>query len=82
MELNQQQSEIEKLSGFITSDLEIIQLRKEVLQSAESQLHNGVITSSAYITELTNLYEDQNSLSAHEIQLLLVMANYNITKGQ
>jgi outer membrane protein TolC len=82
MELNQQQSEIEKLSGFITSDLEIIQLRKEVLQSAESQLRNGVITSSAYITELTNLYKDQNNLSAHEIQLLLVMANYNITKGQ
>ncbi len=82
MELNQQQSEIEKLSGFITSDLEIIQLRKEVLQSAESQLRNGVITSSAYITELTNLYEDENNLNAHKIQLLLVMANYNITKGQ
>ncbi len=82
MELNQQQSEIEKLSGFIASDLEIIQLRKEVLQSAESQLRNGVITSSAYITELTNLYEDQNNLSAHKIQLSLVKANYNITKGQ
>ncbi len=38
IELDQQQSEIQKLEGFITSDLEIIQLRKEVLKSAESQL--------------------------------------------
>ena len=81
IELNQQQSEIQKLEGFITSDLEIIQLRKEVLKSAESQLKNGIITSSSYITELTNLYEDETMLSTHKIQLLLAKANYNTTKG-
>lgn len=80
--LNQQQTEIEKLTGFITSDLEIIELRNTVLKSAESQLKNGIITSSAYITELTNLFEDQNTLNAHRIQLSLVKANYNMTKGQ
>lgn len=82
IELSQYQSEIEKLTQFIRSDIEIIQLRKEVLKSAASQLQNGVITSSAYITELTNLYEEENSLSTHKIQLLLAKANYSITKGQ
>jgi outer membrane protein TolC len=81
IELSQQQSEIKKLEGFIILDLEIIKLRKSVLKSAESQLRNGVITSSAYITELTNLYKDENNLSTHKIQLLLAKANYNITKG-
>ena len=81
-ELNQQQNEIEKIEAFITSDLEIINLRKEVLKSADSQLKNGVITSSAYITELTNLYEDENTLVKHKIQLQLAKANYNIIKGQ
>tara|TARA_R100000306_G_scaffold12238_8_gene14652 strand:+ start:1069 stop:2319 length:1251 start_codon:yes stop_codon:yes gene_type:complete len=81
-ELNQQQREIEKIEAFITSDLEIINLRKEVLKSADSQLKNGVITSSAYITELTNLYEDENTLIQHKIQLQLAKANYNIIKGQ
>ncbi|HBY66743.1 MAG TPA: TolC family protein [Flavobacteriaceae bacterium] len=80
--LNQQQREIEKIEAFITSDLEIINLRKEVLKSADSQLKNGVITSSAYITELTNLYEDENTLIQHKIQLQLAKANYNIIKGQ
>ncbi|WP_147678743.1 TolC family protein [Algibacter pacificus] len=80
--LNKQQQEIDKNKAFITSDLEIINLRKEVLKSAESQLKNGVITSSAYITELTNLYEDENTLVKHKIQLQLAKANYNIIKGQ
>ncbi|WP_458627012.1 TolC family protein [Winogradskyella sp. PC D3.3] len=80
--LNQQQKEIDKIEAFITSDLEIINLRKDVLKSADSQLKNGVITSSAYITELTNLYEDENTLIKHNIQLQLAKANYNVIKGQ
>nr|WP_321230064.1 TolC family protein [uncultured Psychroserpens sp.] len=81
IKLNQQKKEIDKIETFIISDLEIINLRKEVLKSADSQLKNGVITSSAYITELTNLYEDENTLVKHKIQLQLAKANYNIIKG-
>lgn len=80
-QLYQQQKEIEKIESFITSDMEIINLRKEVLQTANSQLKNGVITSSAYLTELTNLYEDENTLVQHKIQLQLTKANYNVIKG-
>jgi len=72
---------MKKIESFISSDYEIIELRKVILQSAESQLKNGVITSSAYITELTNLFEDETNLKTHNIQLLLIKANYNITKG-
>ncbi|MGS0528056.1 TolC family protein [Zobellia nedashkovskayae] len=81
IELNKQEREIEKIEAIITSDEAIIILRKEVLQMADSQLKNGVITSSAYITELTNLYEDENTLVRHEIQLQLAKANYNVIKG-
>jgi outer membrane protein TolC len=81
IELNQQQKEITKIEAFIISDLSIITLRKEVLKAADSQLKNGVITSSAYITELTNLYEDENTLVKHKIQLQLAKANYNVIKG-
>jgi len=81
-ELNRQQKEIEKLEVLISSDIEIIKLREEVLKSADSQLKNGVITASAYITEITNLYEDENTLIQHKIQLQLAKANYNIVKGQ
>lgn len=82
IELHQQQKNIAKIEGFITSDLDIINLRKAVLKSADSQLKNGVITASAYITELTNLYEDENTLVKHKIELQLAKANYNVIKGQ
>ena len=82
IELNQQQKEIDKIEKFIASDMEIINLRKEVLKAADSQLKNGVITSSAYITELTNLYEDENTLVKHKIQLQLAKANYKVINGQ
>ena len=81
IELNQLENDIQKYSDFIETDSKIILLRNEVLKSAASQLKNGVITSSAYITELTNLYEDENNRSTHHIQLQLIKANYNITKG-
>ncbi|MEO5788312.1 TolC family protein [Gelidibacter sp.] len=82
IELNQQQKEIDKIERFIASDMEIINLRNEVLMAADSQLKNGVITSSAYITELTNLYKDENTLIKHKIQLQLAKANYKVINGQ
>ncbi len=81
IQLQQKQVEINKLSSFINSDLEIIELRKKILKSAESQLKNGVITSSAYITEVTNLFEAENNLRTHNIEMLLEKANYNTIKG-
>ncbi|MFA5298555.1 MAG: TolC family protein [Lutibacter sp.] len=81
IELTQQLSEINKMSEFIESDEKIIDLRKKVLETSGSQLRNGVITSSAYITELTNLYEAENNLKTHNIQLLFAKVNYNTVKG-
>ena len=81
IELNQQLTEINKISSFIASDKTIVELRKQILKSAKSQLKNGVITSSAYITELTNLFEAENNLNTHKIQLLLAKANFKTTKG-
>jgi outer membrane protein TolC len=82
IELNKQQKEIEKISAFINSDLEIIKLREKVLKTIESQLKNGVITSSVFVTEFTNLFEAENTLLQHKIQVQLAKANYNTIKGE
>ena len=81
IERNNYQKEIKKTSDLIKIDDDIIALRKTVLNASESQLRNGVITTSAYITELTNLNEAENSLARHKIQFELAKANYNITSG-
>jgi outer membrane protein TolC len=79
--LNQHLAEIAKISAFIASDKSIIDLRKKILKSANSQLKNGIIVASTYISELTNLYEAENNLSTHKIQLQLAKVNYKTTKG-
>lgn len=80
--LHQQEKEIEKIKAFVVTDKEIINLRNEVLASADSQFKNGTITASEYIAKLTDLFVDKNTLITHQIQLQLAKANYKITKGQ
>lgn len=81
LELTNLQSEIDKMEELITYDAAIIPLREKMVKSAESQLKNGVITSSAYITEFTNLHEAKSNLALHKIQLLLKQIQHQITKG-
>ena len=81
MMVDQQYLEIQKYDEFIKSDQTIIDLRKEILKTSESQLKNGVITSSDYVEKLTDLYEAQTNLKTHQIQRLLAQANYNVIKG-
>ncbi|MDO9261224.1 MAG: TolC family protein, partial [Flavobacteriaceae bacterium] len=81
IELEQHQSEINKLTSFMQVDLQIIELQSAILAAADAQLKNGVITTSAYITALTHLYEQENNWRDHQIQLIMAKANYQITKG-
>jgi len=81
MMVEQQSLEINKYNEFIKSDQTIIDLRQEILKTSESQLKNGVITSSDYVEKLTDLYEAETNLKTHQIQLLLAQANYKVIKG-
>lgn len=81
LELVNLQSEIDKVEALISTDNKIISIREDILKTAESQLKNGVITASAYITEFTNLYEAKSQLNVHGMQLLLNKIQYQITKG-
>ena len=82
MQLNELKSEILKMETIIKTDVQIIQLREKVLQSYDSQLRNGVITSSDYITELNNLFDAKTNQKVHETQLQLAKINYQTIKGQ
>ncbi len=81
IELQQYQTEIKKIEGLIETDKMIIELRRKVIKTTEAQLKNGEITSSAYTDELTNMFEAENNLTQHKIELEMAKANYNTTKG-
>lgn len=75
------QSEIDKLIAIIKTDDDIVALRNKILTTADAQLRYGVITSSEYITEVTQLFEAKNIQKTHQIQLYLTQANYQIING-
>ncbi|WP_291103074.1 MULTISPECIES: TolC family protein [unclassified Flavobacterium] len=81
IQLQEMDNEIKKSAEIITTDVEIINLRENVLQSINAQLKNGVITASEYLVEFTNLYEAKTNLKIHETQLELARANYQVIKG-
>lgn len=81
IELTQQKSEIDKITSLIETDKTIIDLQKKIVNNSDAQLKNGTITPSAYTQEITALFEAENNLSTHQIQLLLAKANYNTIKG-
>lgn len=73
--------EIQKMQQQLLSDKEIIELREKIVKSADAQMRNGVITSSEYLNEFTQLFEAKNSEKTREVQLLLTQVNYQIIKG-
>ena len=81
VQVQEMENEIKKSEEIIKTDSEIINLREYVVKSSDAQLRNGVINSSEYLVELTNLYEAKNNQKLHEIQLALAKANYQLTKG-
>ena len=81
LQLQEMENEISKTESVLKTDSDIIDLREYVVKSADAQLKNGVITSSEYLVELTNLYESKTNQKLHEIQLALAKANYQVTKG-
>lgn len=81
LQLQEMNNEIKKSEEIIKTDMEIIGLREYVEKSANAQLKNGVITTSEYLVEFTNLYEARTNQKVHEIQLALANANYQVVKG-
>ncbi len=81
LEIINQLAEIKTLNRLLKTDKQIIPLRNKVLKTAESQLKNGVITPSNYITELTRLYEAKTNLKTHQIKLDWAKINYLTTTG-
>ena len=82
MQLEELDYDIKKMEELLLSDGEIIQIREKVIKSSDAQLKNGVITSSEYLVELTNLFEAKNILKTHEVQLAATKSNYEIIKGK
>lgn len=79
LQISQQQNEIKKMQKVIVSDAEIIQLRKNIKESAQIKMDNGTISATDLIREINaeNMAKQEKML--HEIQLLINIENLKVT---
>jgi outer membrane protein TolC len=72
---------IEKLEEILKKDNEIIALQDKIVKSAFSELQNGVITSTEYLTELNILIRSKIQRAQHEIGLAQTYVNIYTSTG-
>jgi len=80
--LDKYNGDIEKFENIILKDDEIISKRKEIVKLTSSQLDNGTITATTYLTELTNLNQAELLKKTHTLQLLQSRINLITAKGK
>ena len=73
--------QINSIKEIIEKDKLIVEKRQNVTLSALSQLENGKITSTDYLTQLNAELQAKLNQKIHEIRLMNAMTSYNTTKG-
>ncbi len=81
MSIIQEVNKIKQLEESIKSDDEIIALRERITNAKESQMRNGVITTSDYIVELNAETQAKINKQLHEVQLLKSTFKLNTLRG-
>ena len=75
-------SEITKYEALLPKDQQIVDIRAGIVQTYASQLSNGVITATEYITELHAETEARLNLRVHEVLLVRAKYDYLATAGK
>jgi outer membrane protein TolC len=81
-QLQQLQADIDKYAALLATDKEIIEIRRQVTESAKAQLENAVITSNDFLIQVNAEDSARQAMILHELQWLQAQVNYQITMGK
>jgi len=81
IDLQNKIAEIRKIEEMISRDIQIIELREKISKATSSQLDNGVITSTDYLTEINAESRSKLDLQAHKIRMVKAKLDYKATIG-
>jgi outer membrane protein TolC len=80
--LESKNAEIESLKALIETDSELIEIRKRISATAESQYQNGTITATEYLNELNSEQQAVVNNEIHKIQLSMARIEYLNISGK
>ena len=75
-DLQQRRAGIQKFEKLLTTDREILDLQKSVVETANHKLKNGTITPTNYLIELNKQIRAQLNMEAHKLQLIFAKYQY------
>ena len=75
-------SDIQMYQNLQEKDKELIALRKNITLSSESQMVNGAITATEYLTVKNEELQAKINLEIHKIDLVKAQIDYLTTKGK
>ncbi|TNE72114.1 TolC family protein [bacterium] len=81
LQLTQQSIEMEKWQQLILVDKEQLSLREKIKQTASTQLEQGTITSTEYISHVHAEESTRQNLVVHELQWLMAQYTQKLTSG-
>ena len=79
--LDQHLAEVRRYESMIVRDIEVIDLRRSIAQTASSQFDNGVITSSDYVGRLNEEAQARLNMEVHRVKLAKAKVDYLTTLG-
>lgn len=80
--VQQELHDIARLEELLESDAEIIALRERITAQAASQLENGVLTATEYLTERNAEHQARLTRDLHRIQLAQARVRHLTTIGE
>lgn len=80
-ELSNEKEEIAKYKALVEKDMELIELRENILEASASRLDNGVIQSADYLTEFNKYLGALVKLNIHELLMVRSKLNYIYKQG-
>jgi outer membrane protein TolC len=81
-QLEAKSAEIKSFEAMMQSDSSLIQMRKRITVTAESQYQNGTITASEYLDEMNSEQQAIINFEIHKINLALAKVEYKNISGQ
>lgn len=81
-QLETKNAEIENLKSMIGTDTVLIELRKSITSSSESQYNNGTITATELLNQINSEKQAVISYEIHKINLAMSQVEYLIISGK
>ena len=80
--LESKNAEIISIRSMIGRDQELIELRKRITATAESQYDNGILTATEFLNELNSEKQAAIDYEIHKINLVMAQVEYMNISGE